>query len=207
MAAQNDAKTGLVNRLWARLVKAKIEGQAAVLERRGLRAGALAALARSVRPGDPENCEARAAARYWPLAFGPDFTRDRQAGGVNGLLNYGYIVVRSCCARNVMAAGLHPSIGLFHKNRFNAFCLADDLMEPFRPLVDRTVLELVDRGIDEVGPEAKETLVAVLAREVEGEQGFQPLSRAIETAARSLAKSFVEDKAALALPKADGLFR
>ncbi len=207
MAAQKNAKTGLENRLWARLVKAKIAGQAAVLEWRGIRAGALKSLARAVRPGDPGNCEARAAARYWPLAFGPGFTRDRQGGGINGLLNYGYIVVRSCCARNVMAAGLHPSIGLFHKNRFNAFCLIDDLMEPFRPLVDRVVLELVDRGLNSVEPESKEALVGLLAREVESEQGFQPLSRAMETASRSLAQAFVEDKLALVLPKTDTFFR
>lgn len=111
-----------------------------------------------MRSGDPGNVEAEAARRYWPLMFGPAFRRDRDAGGINGLLNYGYAVLRAGIARAVMAGGLHPGLGLMHANRGNAMVLVDDLMEPFRPIVDLEVWHLVRAGIVEVGREAKTAL-------------------------------------------------
>src|SRR5690606_16366181 len=109
------------------LVKAKILHQGAVLERLGLPNEPFIHFARQVRSGDPENIEAQAARRYWPLLMGEGFRRDRAAGGPNALLNYGYTVLRAGVARAVVSAGLHPSLGLHHSNRGNSMCLVDDL--------------------------------------------------------------------------------
>ena len=136
MRAQWEAGRPLAKQLWRAIVVSKIRWQAAVLEAHGHPATAFDLLARRVRSGDPDNVEAQAARRYWPLLLGKDFRRDRGAGDINGLLNYGYTVMRSLCARAVVAAGIHPSIGVHHANRGNPFALADDLVEPFRPLVD-----------------------------------------------------------------------
>ncbi len=127
-------------RLWQSIVKAKIKAQARVLlEIREDDAG-LIALVDKVRSGDAGNVEAEASRRYWPLLFAdPSFRRSRYGGRQNHLLNYGYAVLRAIVARSVCAAGLHPSLGLHHHNRYDAFRLVDDLMEPFRPIVDRAV--------------------------------------------------------------------
>lgn len=136
MAAQLEASKPLKKRIWQQLVRAKIRQQAANLAAWGRPAGGFHLLERKVRSGDPDNVEAQAARRYWPLLFGNEFRRDTAGGGVNGLLNYGYAILRSGVARAVMAAGLHPGLGVHHSNRSNPMCLVDDLMEPFRPLVD-----------------------------------------------------------------------
>lgn len=137
-------------RLWQQLVKAKIAAQARVLAGRGQADEGLEAMVDRVRSGDPENIEAQAARRYWQRLFPDGFRRDPLAEDQNRLLNYGYAVVRGVVARCVVGAGLHPSLGLNHHNRYNTFCLADDLIEPFRPLVDRVVAAWVD----EHGPTA-----------------------------------------------------
>ena len=117
MAAQVAASQPLKKRAWQAIVCAKISQQAAVLDAAGHRGGGVAALARKVRSGDPENVEAQAARRYWTLLMGDDFRRDRSAPGANALLNYGYTVLRAATARAVMAAGLHPSLGIHHRTR------------------------------------------------------------------------------------------
>ncbi len=109
-------------------------------------AGAFVELAKKVRSGDPENIEAQAARRYWPLLFGTEFRRDSDHPGTNSLLNYGYAILRGGTARAVASAGLHPTLGLKHSNRGNPMCLVDDLMEPFRPLVDILVHRMVREG-------------------------------------------------------------
>ena len=131
--------------MWQQFVKAKLEAQAQLLEYRSGTDYGLRALAAEVRSGDPENVEARGARLYWRALFGDDFRRDREAEDLNRHLNYGYAVLRAITARAVCAAGLHPSLGIHHHNRYDAFCLADDVMEPFRPLVDRVVVNLNDR--------------------------------------------------------------
>ena len=140
--AQARAPAPVRKRLWQQVVRAKIAAQAALLvELRGSDFG-LAALAARVHSGDPSNVEARAARRYWPHLFADlAFRRHRENEDQNLLLNYGYAVLRAIVARAVCAAGLHPSLGIHHHNRYNAYCLADDLMEPFRPTVDRAVAE------------------------------------------------------------------
>jgi CRISPR-associated protein Cas1 len=201
MRAQWEAGKPLSKQLWRKIVVAKIRWQAAVLEANGKPASAFDLLARRVGSGDPENVEAQAARRYWPLLMGETFRRDRDAGGANGLLNYGYAILRSMCARAVVAAGLHPSIGVHHANRGNAFALADDLIEPFRPLVDALTLRLIARGTETVTPEAKRAYAGLIAVDLPGETGTTTATGAAIRAAQTLAASFQTGRAAdLVLP-------
>ncbi|MEC5293142.1 type II CRISPR-associated endonuclease Cas1 [Aurantimonas sp. C2-6-R+9] len=142
MRAQAAASKPLTKQIWRQIVSAKIAMQAAVLASAGAEAAGLAAMAKRVKSGDPDNLEAQAARRYWNGLMGPDFRRDRDADGANAMLNYGYTVLRAILSRAICAAGLHPTFGIHHTNQNNAFPLADDLMEPYRPLVDRMVLSL-----------------------------------------------------------------
>lgn len=161
LASQLRARLPLRKRLWQQIVCAKIRSQARTLtEIRGQDFGLAAAVSR-VRSGDTTNVEAEMARRYWSVLFAARFVRDRDQPGVNAQLNYGYAVLRAQIARAICASGLHPSVGLHHHNRYNAFCLADDLMEPFRPVVDRIVAMRADVcGMDsELDREAKEALI------------------------------------------------
>jgi CRISPR-associated protein Cas1 len=201
MRAQWDAGKPLTKQVWRDIVVAKIRWQAAVLAARGVSAEAFDLLARRVRSGDPENVEAQAARRYWPLLMGEEFRRNRAAEGMNGLLNYGYTVLRSLVARSVVAAGLHPSIGVHHANRGNAFALADDLIEPFRPLVDALALHLAERGCLEVTPEAKRAFAGLIAVDLPGEAGTTTVSGAATRLAQSLSRCFETGKVSdLVLP-------
>lgn len=191
---QASASLPAQKRMWKELVRAKIEAQGAVLaelhgQDRGLRE-----LSRRVRSGDSGNLESVAAQRYWPQLFADaGFRRGNEADPRNSLLNYGYAVMRAATARAVCAAGLHPSLGVHHANRYNAFCLADDLMEPLRPLVDRTVAtwcagrEASAWGLDKT---AKSELIAsVTARyRVAGESRtlFDILTRTTQALATAL---------------------
>jgi CRISPR-associated protein Cas1 len=200
--AQWDAGKPLAKQLWREIVVAKIRWQAAALEAAGIEAGAFGMLARRVRSGDPDNVEAQAARRYWPLLMGREFRRDRSAEGVNALLNYGYTIMRSLLARSVVAAGLHPSIGIHHANRGNAFALADDLIEPFRPLVDLMSVQFVSRGVLEVSAEVKQGFAGLIALDLPGEDGMTTVSGAAVRLCQSLARCFEAGKAAgLALPR------
>ena len=200
MAAQATMPDELRDALWARIVRAKLEAQAAVVLGEGFVDDGLLEFARAVRPGDRGNVEAQAARLYWKLLFDDFFRRQRHGDPPNGLLNYGYAILRATVARQLCAAGLHPSLGLHHHNRFNAFCLADDLMEPFRPAVDRAVLALWRDGCAEVTAETKPVLVAVMAETVRTDRGAAPLSRCIERAAQSLAQSVLEGEDLLRFP-------
>lgn len=197
---QWSASRPLSKQLWKQIVAAKITTQAGLLAALGRREVApLLDLARRVRSGDPENLEAQAARKYWPALMGPDFRRNRSQGGANSLLNYGYTVLRACVARSIVAAGLNPSIGLHHENRGNAFALADDLIEPFRPIVDAAVLRLIEAGISEVTPEAKRRLASIIAVDLKLEGEVTPLTVAIRRLAYSLVTSFRDRRAALAI--------
>ncbi|WP_207462476.1 type II CRISPR-associated endonuclease Cas1 [Azospirillum sp. SYSU D00513] len=200
MRSQLNVPAPLAKRLWQMLVRAKIRQQGAVLEARGQPSGAFETLARKVRSGDPENVEAQAARRYWPLLFGPEFRRDADAGGTNGMLNYGYAILRSTVARAVMGAGLHPSLGLFHHNRANPLCLVDDLMEPFRPFVDLAVARLADAGHEAVTPETKRFLALVPMLDLPTPEGTTPLSTVVMRAATALARAYETGEAVLSLP-------
>ncbi len=142
MSAQIDAKLPLRKRLWQAVAIAKIRSQARVLSLETGTDSGLMEIARTVRSGDPDNREAFAARRYWISLMGEDFVRDRDAEDINRVLNYGYTVLRAMTGRAICASGLHPSLGIHHHNRYSQFCLADDLMEPFRPIVDRAALAI-----------------------------------------------------------------
>ncbi|MCH8244220.1 MAG: type II CRISPR-associated endonuclease Cas1, partial [Planctomycetes bacterium] len=161
-------------RIWRQIVRAKIRAQADLLGPDHEKYRKLLNLENEVRSGDPSNVEAQAARRYWPLLLGPDFRRDRGLPGVNALLNYGYTVLRAGTSRAVVAAGLHPSLGVHHRTRTDPFCLASDLMEPFRPLVDLAASRLADAGVDDVTPEAKTVLAAVLSADLQTSRGTTP---------------------------------
>lgn len=201
MMAQVALHDELRDDLWADIVRAKLEAQAAVVRGEGFSDDVLLEFARAVLPGDRGNVEAQAARLYWKLLFDERFRRRRFGDEPNGLLNYGYAILRATVARQLCAAGLHPSLGLHHHNRFNPFCLADDLMEPFRPVVDSAVITLWQSGCEGVTAKAKSVLVAVMSESVWTERGTAPLSRCIEWTAQSLAQSVVEGKNLLCLPK------
>lgn len=200
MQAQMAASRPLAKRLWRRIVQAKIAMQGSLLEARGIAgAVAFAHIARRVRSGDPDNLEAQAARRYWPLLMGREFRRDRDQSGANALLNYGYAVMRATIARAVVAAGLHPTIGIQHSNRGNAFALADDLVEPFRPLVDALAASMIAEGVDELSPPAKRRFARLIAFDLRIGGEASPVSVAAQRLAQSLAQSFVTGSAELAL--------
>lgn len=200
MRCQIEASLPLRKRLWQRIVREKIAQQSNVLELLQLNSGSVKTMARRVRSGDPDNVEAQAARRYWPLLFGDDFRRDRYGGGPNPFLNYGYTVLRAAVARAVVAAGLHPSLGIHHHNRLNPMCMVDDLMEPFRPFVDYTSVRLVAESKKELTPESKQALAEVLTLDMHTERGTTPLQTCIERAAQSLAQSFEAGKPSLVFP-------
>ncbi|WP_224815966.1 type II CRISPR-associated endonuclease Cas1 [Hasllibacter sp. MH4015] len=200
LRAQWQAKAPLMKQAWKQIVICKIAMQAAALEAVGEAHAPVAILKRKVTSGDATGVEAQAARHYWPRMMGEDFRRDRTAPDLNALLNYGYTVLRAATARAVVAAGLHPTIGLHHSNRGNAFALADDLMEPFRPLVDCCVRSLSARNGPQVDTEAKQTLAQLIALDLPLGDGLTPVSVALGKLAISLGQSFEAGTLNLALP-------
>ncbi|GAF79399.1 unnamed protein product [marine sediment metagenome] len=202
-AAQARAPLPTCKRLWKQIVRAKIEAQAQTLnELHGADFG-IAALTVRVRSGDPANVEAQAARRYWSRLFADtDFRRQRDNEDQNLLLNYGYAVLRAIIARAICAAGLHPSLGIHHHNRYNAYCLADDLMEPFRPTVDRAVAEYVATHDAPYGIEAaaKQHIISELTARyiISGEQ--RTLFDVAARTAASLADVFLGNAKEIELP-------
>ncbi len=145
--AQSTASLPLKKQMWQQTIAAKINNQRAVLEwKTGEKFGNMRAWARDVRSGDSDNLEARAAACYWRNMFRDTLAtgRDPEGEEPNSMLNYGYAIVRAIVARALVASGLHPTLGIFHRNKYNAYCLADDIMEPYRPYVDKLVMEILD---------------------------------------------------------------
>lgn len=187
-------------RMWAAVVKAKLEQQAAALEAVGAASIPLASLIKKVRSGDPDNVEAQGARRYWGLLFGPDFRRNQNASGINALLNYGYTVLRAAMARATIAAGLHPAIGLHHSHDNNAMRLVDDLMEPFRPLIDLKVWQLKSKSELTVDPNSKRALVRVLYDDMATDIGATPVMVCMQRLAVSLAQVYMGQKTNLDLP-------
>lgn len=200
MQAQLKVSKPLAKQIWRRLVMAKIEMRGALLAARGIvGAEAFALIAKRVRSGDPENLEAQAARRYWPLLMGSDFRRDRTQDGANALLNYGYSIMRATCARAVVASGLHPTIGIQHSNRGNAFALADDIVEPFRPLVDALVVQLAPGASAVLDPPTKRRFARLIAFDVRVGGETSPVSIAVHRLAQSLARAFETGKPDLVL--------
>ncbi len=186
-AAQVQVSLPTRKRVWQEIVRAKLLSQARLLEERTGKDWGLGPLASRVRSGDAGNLESQAARIYWPALFG-DFHRDPEGEGVNACLNYGYAVVRAVVARALCGAGLHPSFGVHHHNRYDPFCLADDLMEPFRPLVDRVVARLRDeRGAEvTVDKESKRAILEGVLRRYQAEGESRTLFDWASRAASSL---------------------
>lgn len=198
--AQLAASQPLMKRLWAEIVKSKLLQQATALEATGVPDIPLSSLVRKVRSGDPDNFEAQGARRYWGLLFGDNFRRNQQEGGLNALLNYGYTVLRAATARAVIASGLHPTLGLHHSNEGNAMRLVDDLMEPFRPMIDLKVWQLNKHGENVVNPESKRALVRTLYDDMQTSAGATPVMVCVQRLAISLAQIFIGEKDRLDLP-------
>ena len=202
--AQARVALPLRKRLWRQIVKAKINSQGRLLKAVSGEDHGLHDLAGRVRSGDPSNVEAQASRRYWPVLLGADFRRMDYGDGRNGMLNYGYAVLRAIVARSICAAGLHPSLGIHHHNRYDAFRLADDLMEPFRPLVDGVVASMTGAdGKDSVlDREAKSGIIKSLTMPrfmLEGEA--RTLFDVMGRAASSLAAVFEGKEKKLVLPE------
>ena len=204
MRAQWEAGRPLMKQAWKQIVVSKVQMQEQVLAYAGVPSARLKQLARKVASGDTSNVEAQAARFYWPLLMGSDFRRDLDGSGSNSLLNYGYTILRSAASRAVVAAGLHPTIGIHHSNRGNAFALSDDIMEPFRPLVDCCVRNIAhDRGTT-VDTIAKKSLAKLIAIDLPVEGSTTPLSLALVRLAASLGRSLESGELQLALPENPG---
>jgi CRISPR-associated protein Cas1 len=199
--AQASATLPMRKRLWAQVVKAKLTAQADALDRIGLPSPPLRALIRTVQSGDATNREATGAQRYFPMMFGKGFKRDREEAGINAMLNYGYTILRAATARSIVAAGLHPALGLHHKSRGDGLRLADDLMEPFRPSVDLIVRNLVEAGAEEINPDTKKELVRVLALDFQGQEGVGPMTNIISRLAVQLAQTLGGERKGFNFPK------
>ena len=154
-------------RLWQKIVQHKIKEQEQTLVMLNKESTRLSFLSTQVKTGDSGNCEAIAAQAYWKLLFGKAFKRDADLDGVNSLLNYGYAIIRAAVARSICGAGLHPTIGLFHTNQYNALCLADDLMEPFRPWVDYVVYQMASTNSEvTINQQSKQALLGLMSEAV-----------------------------------------
>ena len=201
--AQLEASEPLKKQLWQQTIVAKINNQAAICGQQSPRnegelfAGSdklLLAYAKEVKSGDSDNVEAKAAAYYWKNLFTPvfSFTRDRYGEPPNNLLNYGYAILRAVVARSLVGSGLLPTLGIHHRNQYNAYCLADDIMEPYRPYVDRVVCNIVDmhgRYLD-MTPKMKEQLLKIPAMDVTIDDQKSPMINAIQRTTASLAKCY-----------------
>lgn len=202
---QIEASLPLKKQLWQQTVQAKIRNQASVLKRlSGVETGCMLAWANDVKSGDSENLEGRAAAYYWRNIFPnlPGFTRDREGETPNSLLNYGYAIVRAVIARALVASGLLPTLGIHHHNRYNAYCLADDIMEPYRPYVDELVLNIMQSEMDygELTPELKRQLLGLPVTEVVIGGQRSPMMVAASQTTSSLCKCFSGELRKLAYP-------
>jgi CRISP-associated protein Cas1 len=202
--AQAAAPLPLKKKLWKHIVQAKLNRQARLLKDLYGDDAGIAEMARRVRTGDTGNLEALAAQRYWPRLFDePAFRRRRDGTGPNALLNYGYAILRAAVARALCASGLHPTLGLHHSNRYDAFCLADDLMEPFRPIVDSVVAAIVG-GQGSQAPldrESKTHILSVLTSRFSANGEDRTLFDWLSSTSASLARVFAGSKEILELPE------
>jgi CRISPR-associated protein Cas1 len=205
-ALQAQAPLPMRKRLWQEIVRAKVRAQGRLLAALHGNDQGLLALAGDVKSGDTANVEAQASRRYWPALFAdPAFRRDREAEDQNRLLNYGYAILRAIVSRAICAAGLHPSLGLHHHNRYNPFCLADDLMEPLRPVVDKAVCDLTCAAgaALEMDRRTKTALLEAVTGRVRVQGESRTLFDAASMAASSLVAVLHKEAKHLILPEVD----
>lgn len=190
------------NRLWKQIIQVKIANQAALLAQQNVPTINMQHWIKNVKNGDPKNLEARAASYYWKHLFGDTkFSRDRFGAAPNGLLNYGYTILRGVVARALVGSGLLPTLGVHHHNKYNAYCLADDVMEPYRPFVDAIVLELVQEGVQELTPESKKKLLQIPVLDVAINRQKSPLMIAVQQTTASLHQCYAGQRKLLKLPQ------
>ena len=204
--AQIDASLPLRKQLWQQTIQAKIGNQAYVLNTcRNAVVKNMLAWVDEVKSGDSDNLEARAAAYYWSNMFHdvPGFRRGREGPPPNNLLNYGYAILRAVVARSLVASGLLPTLGIHHHNRYNAYCLADDIMEPYRPFVDKLVVELTDSGedIQELTKSLKAKLLSIPVLDVIINDQRSPLMIAVGITTASLAKCYLGEVRKIVYPE------
>lgn len=198
--AQIEASEPLKKGLWKQIVEAKIRNQAALLRKLGKDGDRLKPCYRNVRSGDADNREGVAAKLYWQELFGPGFVRMREGETPNNLLNYGYTILRAAVARSLMGSGLFPAFGIFHRNRYNAFPLADDVMEPYRPYVDELVWRLHAEGRSQLTREVKGELLRLLFVDTRFEKVLRPLDVGLTFTTSSLAKCFGGERKRILYP-------
>ena len=204
--AQITASLPLKKQLWQQTIAMKIRNQGAVLKKvNNLEIGNMLAWSSQVRSGDPDNLEGRAAAYYWRNLFGEDsgFVRRQEGDDPNGLLNYGYAILRAVIARSLVASGLIPTLGIHHSNKYNAYCLADDIMEPYRPYVDLMVVNLIRKFhlSPEISKETKKHLLTIPTIDVKMGKLSRPLMVAASMTTASLAKCYLGETRKLVYPE------
>lgn len=204
--AQISASLPLKKQLWQQTVAMKIRNQGAALRlANNMEIGNMLAWASQVKSGDPENLESRAAVYYWKNLFveKAGFVRRQEGGDPNGLLNYGYAILRAVIARSLVASGLIPTLGIHHSNKYNAYCLADDVMEPYRPYVDLLVLDIMRKHhlAPEISNETKRHLLTVPAVDVRIGKLSRPLMVAASMTTASLARCYLGETRKLLYPE------
>lgn len=202
---QLESSLPLRKQLWQQTIQTKIKNQAKILQAQGCTADNMLVWVEKVRSGDAENLEARAAAYYWKNVFPSldKFYRDRNGTPPNNLLNYGYAILRAIIARALVSSGLLPTLGIHHHNRYNAYCLADDIMEPYRPYVDKLVIDIILSGEDytQLSTVVKSKLLSIPVLDVIIDGTRKPLMIAASTTTASLAKCFEGEIRKIAYPE------
>jgi len=194
MYQQLECSQPLKKNLWQQTIVAKINNQAAVLRGLGKEDAKMKYYIGLVNSGDPQNVEGRAAAYYWDKLFGSNslFTRDPEGGGTNAMLNYGYAILLAIVARALVASGLLPAVGIHHRNKYNPWCLASDIMEPYRPYVDRVVFQLTSEfpELEELTPEIKKRLLQIPVIDIMIDGNASPLMVGVQRTTASLSACF-----------------
>ena len=198
---QIDASAPMKKNVWKQLVECKIRNQALLLNKIGKNGDVLKQYYMNVKSGDTDNREGAAAREYWGHIFDDNFKREREGLPPNNLLNYGYTILRAAVARALIGSGLYPAFGVFHRNRYNAFPLADDVMEPYRPFVDEIVYHLYyDGAVNELDNQSKGKLLRVLFSDVKMGKVTRPLENALSLTTASLLKMYKGETDKLSLP-------
>ena len=197
---QINASEPLKKNLWKQTVEAKIRNQAALLDKLDKDGSQLKPYWQNVKSGDTDNREGIAAKIYWDALFGNDFMRYRSGVSPNEMLNYGYTVLRAAVTRSLMGSGLFPAFGIYHRNRYNAFPLADDIMEPYRPYVDEIVFDLYANGEQELNKDVKAELLKLLYVDTVFDKVTRPLDLGLSVTTSSLAKCFSGDQKKILYP-------
>lgn len=197
---QINAGEVLKKQLWKQIVEGKIHNQANLLDKVGCDGNILRPYYSNVKSGDSDNREGIAARIYFQELYGKEFVRDRNLPGINALLNYGYTILRAAVARSLVSSGLFPALGIFHHNRSNAFPLADDIMEPYRPYVDEVVYDLANKGKLELTKDVKADMISILYADTYFEKVIRPLSVGLSLTSASLAKCYAKEETKIKLP-------